>query len=149
MSEGKKVEYRRDNCREKVKGLLKRAEEINTGKADYNYYNRIKEMILFGSLVNTNKDKVHDIDILVVWDSNCELRMKFHYEHPKIFKDMIYDYFSEWYLTKRYLKGGSKVFSIHSNVEESNGIFDIARSDKHIILMSDYKALPENIDLIP
>ena len=148
MSEGKKEEFRRDTCIEKLKGLITRAEEINTGKADYKYYNRIREMVLFGSLVNTDKEKVHDIDILVMWENNKKLSNRFHDEHPGIFKNFIQDMFSEWFLAERYLRGGKKSFSIHSNVTEDPSIVDIAKSDRHIVLISDYEVVPDSMDMI-
>lgn len=149
MSEGKKEEFKRDNCKDRLKGLVKRAEEINTGKADYKYYNRIREMILFGSLVNTEKEMVHDIDILVIWENNKELSLKFHDEHPGIFRNFVQDIFSEWFLMERYLRGGRKSFSIHSNVTEDSKIVDIAKSDRHIVLISDFKVVPDSMDMIP
>lgn len=149
MSEGKKAEFRRDTCKEKLKGFLQRAVDINTGKADYKYYNRIKEIVLFGSLVNTDKEKVHDIDLLVIWDDDRELGERFHEEHPYIFRDWLKDMFSEWYSAEKYLRGGAKVFSIHSNVVEGKRIYDIVNSDKHIILASDHNVIFANLALIP
>jgi len=148
MSESKKTEYKRETCREKIREIVKRAEEINNGTADYKYYNRIKEMILFGSLVNSDKEKVHDIDILVIWDDNRELGGKFHKEHPRIFKDWIKDMFSEWYSAEKYLRNGGKAYSIHSNVEEGKEIVEMAKSKKYIVLMSDNKSVPIDLDTI-
>lgn len=149
MSESKKVEYRRDRCKEKIRSLLQRAEEINTGKADYNYYNKIKDIILFGSLVNTDKERVHDIDILVVWEDNRDKMMQFYLEHPNMFGDYIKDMFAEWFLTERYLRNGSRAFSIHTSIIEDDGIIGIAKSDAHVVLMSDYKVVPDYMKLIP
>ena len=148
MSESKKNEFKRETCREKIREIVKRAEEINKGKADYKYYNRIKEMILFGSFVNTDKEKIHDIDIMVVWDDNRELSGKFHKEHPGIFRDWLKDMFSEWYSAERYLRGGARAFSIHSNVEEGKEIMNIVKSKKYITLISDYKVIPIDLKTI-
>ena len=139
MSETKAREYKRENCVEAVKELVTRAVEINTGKADYQYYNRIKEIILFGSLVNSDKEKVHDIDICLISEDNRELMRRFHSEHVGLFSDYVTDLFSESYIQERYLKGKRKMFSIHSNVHEGMGIRDVALKDAHICLMSDFE----------
>lgn len=143
MSESKKVLYKREVCEGAIKGLCERALDINNDKADYKYYNHIKDIILFGSLVNTDKDKVHDVDIAVFFENDREKMQKFHKEHLGILSDFISDMFSETILQERYLKGGKKVFSIHSNVHEREELRSIATSDRHIYLMKDYQ-LEEN-----
>ena len=50
---------------------------------------------------------------------------------------------------ERYLRGGRKSFSIHSNVTEDSKIVDIAKSDRHIVLISDFKVVPDSMDMIP
>ena len=47
---------------------------INNGNADYKYYNRVKDVILFGSFINTDKDKIHDIDLYVIWDDKRQTK---------------------------------------------------------------------------
>ena len=154
MAEGKKREYKRSTCMERLKELLLRAEDINADRADYKYLNHIQEIILFGSLINTEKQKVHDIDIYVVWDDDRNRSQEFNAEHAEIikskFSNMVDQLFGEYFLAMRYLKGGCGIFSIHSNVEEGNErMLPIVKSDRHLYLMSDYRAHFEAIDEIP
>lgn len=139
MSESKKKLYKRETCMQAVKELIVRAEEINADKADYHYYNKLKDVILFGSLVNTNNDKVHDIDIAAIQDNIPVQMHQFHLEHPSLISDWFWDECSEWFCQRKYLKNGRKMFSIHSNVMEGKEIKDIATSDKHIYLVRDHK----------
>lgn len=155
MSEGKKREYLRKTCKAKVEEFVKRAVEINTDKADYHYYNKIKDIILFGSLINTDRPKVHDIDLLVIYDYEHGLLEKFHKEHYGRFNDWFVDCDSERELRIMYLKNKCGIFSVHG-VSCRNGQFRdddeeylIATSDKHIYLMKDYVEVPGFMELIP
>lgn len=141
MAEGKKRAYKRETCEQKICEFVERARQVNAGEADYQYYNRIRDIILFGSMVNTEKDTVHDVDLCVKWTDDRKLMRRFYEEnaatvHAK-FTDIVNALFAEWFLTKRYLKGRCGIFSVHCNAEEGAGIFDIATADKHLYLMKD------------
>ena len=116
MAEGKKREYLRATCEKKIVEFVERAYLINAGKADYRYYNRVQDIILFGSMVNTEKDTVHDIDLCVRSTDDRKLMQRFYEEnavaaHTK-FADIVNALFAEWFLTKRYLKGRCGIFSV-------------------------------------
>ncbi len=154
MAEGKKREYKRETCKKRLSDLVRRVDDINNGNADYKYYNKVKDVILFGSLINTDKDKIHDIDLYVIWDDNRKLSTKFNKENSSIinekFQDMISQLFGEWYLALRYIKGGCGIFSIHSNVSEPiDSMMKIVESDKHVYLVSDYKINDDAMAMIP
>ena len=154
MAEGKKKEYKRTTCKEKLKELLERAQNVNDGKADYNYYNKISTIILFGSLIGTDNEKVHDIDLCVISDDNRLLMKKFYDDNPEVvyskFSDIVSQLFAEWNLTKRYIKGRCGIFSIHANVEYSyENVIRVALSGPHIYLMKDYKIIEGAFEQIP
>lgn len=142
MSETKKKEYTRETCTAAAKEVLQHALEINEGKADYQYYNKVKELILFGSYVNSDKPSLHDLDVCFISDDDRVQMLRFYSEHPELqrkFRDSVTAYFAEYYLRVSYLKGNRKMISIHSNVEEGDQIRDIATSGKHLVLISDYR----------
>ncbi len=151
MSETKRVEYKRKTCTDALKEVLQHAVDINSGKADYPYYNKIKELILFGSYVNTDKDYLHDIDFCIIFDRDHTLSRKFNKEHPEVFHK--FDWFNVWHaefeLQHRYLRGRRKmVTSLHSNIYEGEEIKDIATSDKHIVLISGHTLTKEGLALL-
>lgn len=154
MAEGKKREYNRATCKERLRELLKRAEEINSDCADYPYRNHIETIVLFGSLINTDKDKVHDIDIYIQWDDNRMLMYEFYQKHYSVvarkYHDLVDQMFGEWLLTKSYLKNSCGIFSIHSNVDDGDAqILPVVAADKYLVLMQDYKAHYEALEEIP
>lgn len=147
MSETKKRVYKRETCTETIKGLVQRAVDVNEDKADYHYYNKIKDLILFGSYVNTDKDRIHDVDICLISDRDYEESQRFVDDNwddvSWKFSDMWSRIFAEHILQVRYLKGRRNMFSVHSNIGEGNDIIDIATSDKHIVIISDHQLTEE------
>ncbi len=139
MAEGKKREYLRATCEKKIVEFVERASLVNAGKADYRYYNRVEEIILFGSMANTENDKVHDIDLYVQWTDDRILMAMFMEENEDVvyqkFPSFIDAFFAEWHLAERFLKGRCGIFSVHSNVVEGKGVRRIACADKHLYLM--------------
>lgn len=139
MAEGKKREYLRATCEKKIIEFVERACLINAGKADYRYYNRIEEIILFGSMVNTENDTVHDIDLYVQWTDDRILMAMFADENEDVvyqkFPSLVGAFFAEWHLAERYLKCRCGIFSVHSNVVEGMEVRKIACADKHLYLM--------------
>lgn len=63
MSESKKWLYKRATAAAAVRALIDRIEAINSGTADYPYYNKIESVILFGSFVNSDRPNIHDLDV--------------------------------------------------------------------------------------
>lgn len=139
MSESKKRLYKRATAAAAARALIDRIEAINSGTADYPYYNKIESVILFGSFVNSDRPNIHDLDVLVIHDDDRTLMTKFHAEHPGLFSDYLQDLFSEMYLKEKYLRNRKTIYSFHSNLNEGPEIVDIAKSDKHIVLCRDHQ----------
>ena len=140
MSELKKQLYKRETAADAAESLIDRIEAINNGTADYKYYNRIESVILFGSFVNNDKPRIHDLDVLVIHDDDRVLMGKFHAEHVGLFYDFVEDLYSEALMKERYLRNRRNIYSIHSNIhEKKHEILNIATSDKHIFICRNHK----------
>ena len=149
MSESKKRLYKRETATLAAESLLDRIDEINNGNADYQYYNRIKSVLLFGSFVNSNNPLIHDLDVLVIHDDDRTLMGKFHSEHPGLFSDFVEDIYSEALMKERYLRNRKNIYSIHSNIHERESeILKIAMSDKHIFICRNHKICDDALSLI-
>lgn len=71
MVKSKNREYKRDTVCKALEGFLQRCMELNSVEGDENdirSFRNITDVTLFGSFVNSNKEKVHDLDIHIVWD---------------------------------------------------------------------------------
>jgi predicted nucleotidyltransferase len=146
MGEYKKVkEYQRSiACRHLAEFLL-RCKTLN-GLKDTSCpesYFKIKEATVFGSLVNSNKEKVHDVDIHIVIEKEIpqeeiNLLMSIAPKSYSNFNKLI------WVHTigERYLKGSSSVLSLDSQ----DSIMDL--TGKKIKIIDNYKFLYDNINSI-
>ena len=148
MSETKKKMYKRVAAAKAARELIPRIEAINNDNADYHYYNKIKDVILFGSFVNTDQDMVHDLDVCVVHDDDRDLLDKFYRQHRGTFKNLLQDLFCELYLKQRFTKNGKSIYSLHSNVEEGSEIISIATSKEHVYLFRDHKLCDDALGAI-
>ena len=149
MAEGKKRVFTKEAAVTAVIEMLDRIQAINDGTADHPYLNRIKDVVLFGSLVN-NPDSafVHDADIAVISDDDRQKMMEFRNLHPElcICKDIVSRFFTEHILMTRYIKGKKYLLSIHSNVDDGDEIIDFATADKHIWLFKDYTLCEDAVE---
>ena len=144
MSESKKLFSKRETAADAAEALIHRIDAINKGSADYPYYNRIEAVILFGSFVNSDKPRIHDLDVLVIHDDDRKLMKKFHEEHLGMYADFVEDIFSEALLKEKYLRNRKNIYSIHSNAHERMpDILDIATSDRHVFICRDHKVCDE------
>ncbi len=144
MSETKARLYNRSTCMNSLKGFVNRAMDINNDKADYKYNNKVKDVILFGSLVNTDNEKVHDIDLFVDMGDDKDKSEKFLKDnytaiHQKFSGDWLVMLYSEDILRVRYMKNRKGYFSIHSDKCDMPAV----TRDKYIYLIKDYKVTDE------
>lgn len=141
MAEGKKRAYKRETCQQKICEFVERAKRINAGEADYQYYNHVQDIILFGSMLNTEKDMVHDINLFVRWSYDGGLMKKFYNDNKEVarakFDNIVTRCFAEWLLAQRYLRGRCGIFSVWSNVVDGKDAFDAATEEGHLYLMKD------------
>jgi len=116
MAEGKKRLFKRETCTLELNELLNRAEQVNHDPY-YLYY--VKELIVFGSYVNTQNPKIHDLDIALDLEQKCDDRefvMKKSSERVRAsgkslsFVDTIYYCYIE---TAKYLQNRSHILSLH------------------------------------
>ena len=141
MAEGKRMSFTRKAAVNAVNGMMERVQAINEGNAPFPFLNKIRDVILFGSLVNRpDADKVHDADVAVIIDDDKGKMYEFAERYPEycVENNYITHLFSEHIQMLRYLKGRKYLLSIHTNYEEKDSIMDIATSDKHIWLIKDY-----------
>ena len=122
---------------------MDRAKMINEGKADHEYYNKIETMVLFGSLVNSEKERVHDADLLVVHEDDRKQMIRFHYEHPElVIGNFIDNLAAEFFLKQRFIRGRNTILSLHTPFLEEKEIISIATADKHLVLMEHGMEVP-------
>ena len=116
MAEGKKRLFKRETCTLELNELLNRVEQVNHDPY-YLYY--VKELIVFGSYVNTQNPKIHDLDIALNLEQKCDNRefvMKKSSERVRAsnkslsFLDTIYYCYIE---TAKYLQNRSHILSLH------------------------------------
>ena len=70
MADTKGREYKRETVCKALEGFLDRCMELNQidwDEDDILSYRNITDITVFGSFVNSNKEKVHDLDIHIVW----------------------------------------------------------------------------------
>ena len=130
MGEKKGREFTRQCCVIATKELLDKCVSINNGDTDLPF--KINNLVLFGSLVSTEKEKVHDADVVVDYVL-CGDRENFNATHEP--PDYL-DFFNRLYYADiclfKYLKGNKKCLSLH----EINDM-EIALSGKHKYLIKD------------
>jgi|GEM_PF-1559218 len=116
MAEGKKRLFKRETCTLELNELLNRVEQVNHSPY-YLYY--VKELIVFGSYVNTQNPKIHDLDIALDLEQKCDNRefvMKKSSERVRAsgkslsFVNTIYYCYIE---TAKYLQNRSHILSLH------------------------------------
>ena len=83
MAEGKKKLYKRETVKKHLKELIERVKLFQSGEADLPYPDKIEELIIFGSYVNSDREKIHDLDIFLElnedrssWQSFAEIYLK-------------------------------------------------------------------------
>lgn len=68
MSETKLREFNRSSCEKILMEAIKRARDINRNKGRKKYLCYVDRLTVFGSLINSSKEKIHDVDLYVsVW----------------------------------------------------------------------------------
>ncbi len=147
MTEGKKRKFSRNAVEKNFLELCERIRNI-----DYKDFDaELETVLVYGSFVNTNKEKIHDLDVFVQvkrkkFGSENEKNDFYEYlilkskkagRYRNNYYGMNYDLFELIY----YLKGTSRIISIHFGDE-----LDIALNDKHIWLVKNCNILSEPIE---
>ena len=129
MAESKKREFSRAIAQKRCLEAIDRAILINEGKAERPFLFTVNELIVFGSIVNSDKANVHDVDIFATWKSKS-----FHDDYvaaDKAWQEYARKYapdslWVDWYKVQsfpqtdvqRYLRGrGSGLISLHGEFD--------------------------------
>ena len=75
MAESKKREFSRAIAQKRCLEAIDRAILINEGKAERPFLYTVNELVVFGSLVSSEKSKVHDVDLLSLGSRSWIFRM--------------------------------------------------------------------------
>jgi len=128
--------FKKSNASKKIKELIERVKKINQ---DDNFAYKVKKVVLFGSVLDENKDIIGDIDVGIdlsgKWGDNNKKTYEYYMKksiigtNKKIYGiDMYYPY------TKclKYLKNRSSMLSLHDY-----------QNDKEIIEKNKFKVIFE------
>lgn len=74
MAESKKREFSRAIAQKRCLEAIDRAILINEGKAERPFLYTVNELVVFGSLVSSEKSKVHDVDLFVTWKQKLDFQ---------------------------------------------------------------------------
>ena len=120
-------EFSRKTADKKIKELAKRAEYISHEADDFPYM--VDRLWVFGSYLNTTKEKIGDLDIayriLSKWDKDHQKDkekecIEAEYENPlggRRFKSILEEIFWPQTKTLKALKNHSKIISLHDERE--------------------------------
>ena len=132
MAESKKREFNRAIAQKRCLEAVDRAILINEGKAERPFLYTVNELVVFGSLVNSDRPKVHDVDLFVTWKQKQKLNFQDDYKAAdKAWQDYTRKYapdslWNDWYKVQsfpqtdvqRYLRGrGSGLISLHGKLD--------------------------------
>lgn len=120
--------------------------DVNNGEAGYDYPNKIRQVYLFGSLVNTAKEKVHDVDIYLVCDDDRKAMIEFSRKNGKgaNYLDLL---MFEQVSKAKYLQNRKKIYSIHANFTEPE-LLELIMEKYYILLFDDYKECPNAVEQV-
>lgn len=130
MAESKKREFNRAIAQKRCLEAIDRAILINEGKAERPFLYTVNELIVFGSLVNSDRPKVHDVDLFVTWKQKLNFQDDYK-AADKAWQDYTRKYapdslWNDWYKVQsfpqtdvqRYLRGrGSGLISLHGELD--------------------------------
>lgn len=130
MAESKKREFSRAIAQKRCLEAVDRAILINEGKAERPFLYTVNELVVFGSLVNSDRPKVHDVDLFVTWKQKLNFQDDYK-AADKAWQDYTRKYapdslWNDWYKVQsfpqtdvqRYLRGrGSGLISLHGELD--------------------------------
>lgn len=130
MAESKKREFNRAIAQKRCLEAVDRAILINEGKAERPFLYTVNELVVFGSLVNSDRPKVHDVDLFVTWKQKLNFQDDYK-AADKAWQDYTRKYApdslrNDWYKVQsfpqtdvqRYLRGrGSGLISLHGELD--------------------------------
>lgn len=130
MAESKKREFNRAIAQKRCLEAVDRAILINEGKAERPFLYTVNELVVFGSLVNSDRPKVHDVDLFVTWKQKLNFQDDYK-AADKAWQDYTRKYapdslWNDWYKVQsfpqtdvqRYLRGrGSGLISLHGKLD--------------------------------
>lgn len=130
MAESKKREFNRAIAQKRCLEAVDRAILINEGKAERPFLYTVNELVVFGSLVNSDRPKVHDVDLFVTWKQKLNFQDDYK-AADKAWQDYTRKYapdslWNDWYKVQsfpqtdvqRYLRGrGSGLISLHGEFD--------------------------------
>ena len=136
MAEGKKREYKRETVSKVYNELRERVRVVN----EQNHILIVKDIIVFGSFINSNNPLIHDLDVCFITNKVDFYDKSIHkISNERLSKRRPNTYFSFtdvlnypvneiiWYLKKK-----QGIISLHS-IDD----IDAAKYQKHIYLMKD------------
>ena len=149
MAEGKKRLYRRDTVKRSLESFVEQAKKVLDG--DIDLPDKLIHAIVFGSFVNTDNDRVHDLDIGIVVREHREKWMDYITKHPELSTG---DWFNDLYLPQimmiKFLKNGKGIISIHYFTEEEfrdcEDYRRILTDSEHVYLVKDRKFCGEGLE---
>jgi predicted nucleotidyltransferase len=130
MAESKKREFSRAIAQKRCLEAIDRAILINEGKAERPFLYTVNELVVFGSLVSSEKSKVHDVDLFVTWKQKLDFQDDYK-AADKAWQDYTRKYapdslWNDWYKVQsfpqtdvmRYLRGRSSgLISLHGELD--------------------------------
>lgn len=155
MSETKLREFNRSSCEKILMEAIKRARDINQNKGRKKYLCYVDRLTVFGSLINSSKEKIHDVDLYVsVWFiGKFDSQACYDYSEKYGPESLMY---RGWYRivefprndVYRTIKARSVVLSVHieplERMLQENGLyFDVIRD--HQFQKAEYNALKRHL----
>lgn len=137
MAEGKKREYKRETVERVFEELKERVMLVNY----QGHIRKVKDVIVFGSFINTDKPKIHDLDVVFVLYPRdfSNQRLEHYISENRLFERRPFSNTSYFDITSYpfnevywFLKNGVGIISLHDECD-----IKAATYQKHIYLMKD------------
>ena len=139
MAETKGRLYSRRTVAKHYRHFTIQMEDFN----ELNFPDKLMDVVIFGSYINTNNPKIHDLDIGVRFEKHPELyenyRNNMDEVHKKRYKNFTEQLYAPYLDEIRFLKARIGTISIHDIDMESEAIF----KDKYLYIMKDGVILEE------
>ena len=158
MAEGKLKEYSRESSYKQLIEYINRAKNINKGDIPFERLVKVNNLIVFGSFVNSKKEKVHDVDLLLdlerlydedisVFDVDEKAPKLANYFEKKInslSNNIVSMHNVPIKCIISYLKANLNIISAHGYDDKE--FLDEILNDKHLFIIKNGKVLDNNIN---
>lgn len=141
MAETKKRLYSRKTVAKHYRNFTIQMEDFN----ELNFPDKLMDVVIFGSYINTDNQKIHDLDIGIRLEKHTDIyesyiadmseAQKKRYSNTNFTNKLYAPYFEEI----RFLKAKMSTISIHDIQNDSEAIF----KDKYLYIMKDGIILEE------